>query len=92
MKAVWNSQVIAESDDTTVVESNHYFPEDSVNSEYLVKSEQSSFCPWKGTATYYSLLVDGKENQDAAWIYLEPKDAAKAIKGRMAFWKGVEVS
>lgn len=92
MKAIWNGQIIAESNDTVVVESNHYFPQDSVNQEFLVESQHSSFCPWKGTASYYSLLVEGKENQDAVWFYLEPKKLASEIKGRMAFWKGVEVS
>ena len=91
MKAIWNGQVIAESNETVVVESNHYFPPESVEQEFLVKSEHSSFCPWKGAASYYSLLIDGKKNDNAVWFYPEPKDAAKEIKGRMAFWKGVEV-
>lgn len=91
MKAIWNGAVIAESDDTVVVERNHYFPRDSVNSEFLVESEHSSMCPWKGTASYYSLQVDGDTNANAAWYYADPKDAASEIKGRVAFWRGVEV-
>lgn len=91
MKAIWNNEVIAESNDTVVVEGNHYFPESAVKKEYLHPSDTHTICPWKGTASYYSLVVDGKENQDAVWFYPEPKDAAKQIKGRVAFWKGVEV-
>jgi uncharacterized protein (DUF427 family) len=91
MKAIWNEQVIAESDETIVVENNHYFPKDAVREEYLKSSDTHSVCPWKGTASYYSLEVDGKTNKDAAWYYPEPKDAAKNIKGYVAFWKGVEV-
>lgn len=90
-KAIWNGTVIAESDDTVVVERNHYFPRESVRAELLMPSDTTSFCPWKGTASYYSLEVDGKTNADAVWYYPEPKDAAKEIKDRMAFWKGVEV-
>jgi uncharacterized protein (DUF427 family) len=92
MKAVWNGQVIAESDDIVKVEGNAYFPIDSVNKAYLKESSTHSVCPWKGTASYYSLHVGGKDNPDAAWYYPEPKDAAKEIKGRVAFWKGVAVS
>lgn len=91
MTATWNDQIIAESDDTIVVENNHYFPIESVNSEYLQESDTHSVCPWKGTASYYSLNVDGKTNKDAAWYYPNAKDAAKNIEGYMAFWKGVEV-
>ncbi len=91
MQAIWNGKVIAESDNTIVVEGNHYFPVESVESRYLIESEQNSFCPWKGRASYYSLLVDGKENPNAVWYYPEPKDAAKQIQGRLAFWNGVEV-
>ncbi|MEM1328153.1 MAG: DUF427 domain-containing protein [Bacteroidota bacterium] len=90
-KAIWNGQVIAESDDLVNVEGNYYFPEDSLNKEHFKASETSSVCPWKGTANYYSIEVDGKENKDAAWYYTTPKDAAKSIKDRVAFWKGVEV-
>ena len=92
MKAIWNGKVIAESDDTVVVENNHYFPLDSVDPAVLVDSTHTSFCPWKGTASYYSLRVDGASNENAAWYYAEPKDAAAEIKGRVAFWKGVVVS
>ncbi len=91
MKAIWNGQVIAESDDTVVIEGNHYFPADSVKKDFFNKSSTSTVCPWKGTASYYSLKVEGKENTDAAWYYAEPKEAAKVIKNRVAFWKGVEV-
>lgn len=91
MKAIWNGQVIAESDETVVVEGNHYFPKDAIKMDFFKSSSHSSICPWKGTASYYSLDVDGKENKDAAWFYQEPKEAAKEIKGRVAFWKGVEV-
>ena len=91
MTATWNNQTIAESDDTIVVENNHYFPIESVNSEFLQESETHSVCPWKGTASYYSLDVDGKTNKDAAWYYPNAKDAAKNIEGYVAFWKGVEV-
>ena len=92
MKAIWNGKIIAESDDTVVVENNHYFPLDSVDPAVLVDSAHTSFCPWKGTASYYSLRVDGASNENAAWYYAEPKDAAAEIKGRVAFWKGVEVT
>jgi len=91
MKALWNKQEIANSDETVVVEGNHYFPKDSVNMSLLVKSQHSSYCPWKGTASYYSIEVDGETNKDAAWFYPEPKQKAEDIKGYVAFWKGVEV-
>ncbi|MDP3295481.1 MAG: DUF427 domain-containing protein [Nevskia sp.] len=91
MKAIWNGQVIAESNDTVVVEGNHYFPVDSVNREYLADSATHTVCGWKGTASYYSLNVDGAANQDAVWYYPEPKAAAAEIQGRVAFWKGVKV-
>ena len=91
MKAVWNNQVIAQSDDTVVVENNHYFPKESVKTEYLKNSETHTTCPWKGVASYYTLFVDGNENPDAAWYYPEPKEAAAQIKDRIAFWKGVQV-
>jgi len=90
-KAMWNGQVIAESNDTVVVEGNHYFPADSIKREFYKESDLHSVCPWKGTASYYSLEVDGKENKDAAWYYPEVSELAKGIKGRVAFWKGVEV-
>ena len=91
MKAIWNGAVIAESDDTVVVEGNHYLPFVSVNPEYLKPSDTTTICPWKGTANYYTLSVGGQTNPDAAWYYAQPKDAAKQIRGRLAFWKGVEV-
>lgn len=91
MKATWNGTTIAESDHTEVVEGNHYFPADSVKREFFKPSETHSVCPWKGTASYYTLEVDGKTNPDAAWYYPEPKDAAKEITNHVAFWKGVTV-
>ena len=91
MKAIWNGKVIAESDDTVVVEGNHYFPEESINKEYFKDSSTNTVCPWKGTASYFSLNVDGGENLDAAWYYPEPSELAKQVKNRVAFWKGVEV-
>ena len=92
MKAIWNNQVIAESNETVVVENNHYFPEESIRKEYFKNSETHTTCPWKGVASYYHLEVDGKENRDAAWYYPEVSELAKAIKGRVAFWKGVEIT
>lgn len=92
MKAIWNNKVIAESNDTIVVEGNHYFPENSVEQEVLKESTHTSVCPWKGTARYYHLQVNGDLNRDAAWTYPEPKKEARKIKGRLAFWKGVEVT
>ena len=91
MKAIWNGKTIAESNDTVVVENNHYFPKESVNADYLTDSQTHTTCPWKGLASYYSLTVDGKTNPDAAWYYPEPKPAASQIKDRVAFWKGVQV-
>ena len=92
MKAIWNDTVIAESDDTVVVEGNHYFPMDSILCEYFKDSDTHTNCPWKGTASYFNLEVNGASNPDAAWFYPEPKDAAAEIKNRVAFWKGVNVS
>lgn len=92
MKALWNNTVIAESNDTIVVEGNHYFPRDSVHSSYLKPSATTSTCPWKGLAHYYSLEVDGEENPDAVWYYPDPKPAASEIKDYLAFWRGVTVS
>ena len=91
MKAIWNGQTIAESDNTVVVENNHYFPKESVKAEYLTDSSTHTTCPWKGLASYHSLTVDGKTNPDAAWYYPNPKPAADNIKGYIAFWKGVKV-
>ena len=89
--ATWNGTVLASSDDTVVVEGNHYFPRESVAEGVLVDSATTSVCPWKGTAGYASVVVDGATNTDAAWYYPEPKEAAKEIAGRVAFWKGVVV-
>jgi uncharacterized protein (DUF427 family) len=91
VRALWNDAVIAESDVTKVVEGNHYFPADSVRPELLVPSETTTVCPWKGTASYYTLSVNGKENPDAAWYYPAPKDAAAEIKDHVAFWRGVTI-
>ncbi len=91
MRAIWKGKVIADSDDTIVVENNHYFPPDSVNDELLIKSDTTSYCPWKGTAAYLNIEVDGDANKDAAWYYPEPKDAAKEIENYVAFWNGVEI-
>jgi uncharacterized protein (DUF427 family) len=90
-KAMWHGEVIAESNDTVTVEGNLYFPEDSVRREYVRPSATTSTCPWKGTARYYTVAVDGIENEDAAWYYPDPKPAAKQVKGRVAFWRGVEI-
>ncbi|KRE60196.1 DUF427 domain-containing protein [Nostocoides sp. Soil756] len=92
MKAIWNGTTIAESDDTVVVEGNHYFPRAAVRDDVVRPSTTTSVCPWKGTASYLSLEVDGQTNPDAAWFYPEPKDAAREITDRVAFWKGVEVT
>jgi uncharacterized protein (DUF427 family) len=89
---MWNGEVIAESDDTVVVEGNHYFPAASLRQDVLRPSSHSSVCPWKGTASYYDLEVGGQVNENAVWYYAEPKPAAAEITGRVAFWKGVEVS
>jgi uncharacterized protein (DUF427 family) len=89
--ASWNGTLIAQSDDIVVVEGNLYFPLQSVRRECLRDSETHTICPWKGTASYYDLVVDGSVNRDAVWYYPEPKDAAQQIRGRVAFWKGVEV-
>ncbi len=91
MKAIWNNTVIAESDETVVIENNHYFPVESTKKEFFKESNTHSTCPWKGVASYYSLEVEGKENPDAAWYYPEVSELAKSIKGMIAFWKGVTV-
>lgn len=91
MKATWKGAVLAESDDTVVVEGNHYFPADSINREHFRESETHTTCPWKGVASYYDVLAGDEVNADAAWYYPEPKDAAKEIKDRVAFWRGVRV-
>ena len=92
IRATFNGTVIAESDDTVVVEGNHYFPSDAVAGPYLEPSENHTTCPWKGLASYHDVVVDGERAPDAAWYYPEPKDAAKEIKDRVAFWKGVVVA
>ena len=92
MKAIWNGTVVAESDDTVVVEGNHYFPLASVNPASLSPSATTTVCSWKGTANYYTLKVGDSENPDAVWYYAEPKAAADNIRGRVAFWKGVKVA
>lgn len=92
MKAIWNGVVIAESDDTELVEGNHYFPASALKREYVSFSNTHTVCSWKGTASYYSLLVDGELNADAVWYYPDPKPAAQMVRDRVAFWKGVEVT
>ncbi|MGP0031572.1 MAG: DUF427 domain-containing protein [Acidimicrobiales bacterium] len=92
VRATWNSAVVAESDRTILVEGNQYFPAEEVAMERLEGSQSSTHCPWKGDASYYSIIVDGRRNDDAAWYYPEPYHAAQDIKGYVAFWKGVEVS
>ncbi|KRE85453.1 hypothetical protein ASG75_07625 [Rhodanobacter sp. Soil772] len=91
MRAMWNDTVLAESNDTVVVEGNHYFPADSLRREHFRDSGHHSVCPWKGTASYYDLVVGDAINPQAAWYYPQPKDAAAQVKGRVAFWHGVEV-
>jgi uncharacterized protein (DUF427 family) len=91
-KAVWNGATLAQSDDTVVVEGNHYFPPGAVNRDHLIDSATHTTCPWKGEASYYSVVVDGRRNDDAAWYYPQPKPAAAQIKDHVAFWRGVEVT
>lgn len=91
MKAIWNNQIIAESQETVVIENNHYFPHDSIKKDFFKPSKTHSTCPWKGEASYYNLEVDGEQNADAAWFYPEVSELAKGIKNKVAFWKGVEV-
>ena len=92
MKAMWNDALLAESGHTVVVEGNHYFPPDSIKNEHFRKSETHTTCPWKGEASYYDVVVKGQVNKDAAWFYPAPKDAAKEIKGYVAFWRGVQIT
>lgn len=92
MRAIWKNTVIAESDDTVVVEGNHYFPAGSIRREHIRASDHQSVCPWKGTASYYDVVVDGEVNANAAWYYPTPKEAARQITDRVAFWRGVEVT
>ncbi|BAO76013.1 DUF427 domain-containing protein [Winogradskyella sp. PG-2] len=91
MKAIWNNQIIAESNDTIVIEGNHYFPHDSINKEFFKPSETHTVCSWKGTASYYTISIDGKQNTDAAWFYPEVSELAKGIKNYVAFWRGVQI-
>lgn len=91
MKAIWNNRVIAESNATVVVEGNHYFPADALKPEHFLAAATTTVCGWKGTANYYDIVVDGKTNAGAAWYYADPKPAAAEIKGRVAFWRGVQV-
>ncbi len=90
-QAIWNGVILAQSDDTVVVEGNHYFPPESIDRQFFKPSDHTSVCPWKGEAGYYHVEADGVTNADAAWYYGDPKPAAAEIKGRIAFWKGVEV-
>ena len=90
-RAIWNGQVLAESDDTVVVEGNHYFPREALNKEFFAPSDHTTYCGWKGEARYYHVFADGQTNHDAAWYYPEPQPAAAAIRDRVAFWKGVQV-
>ena len=91
MKAVWNGAVIAESGETVVVEHSHYFPPESIKKEYFKETDHQTVCPWKGTANYYSVVVEGETNENAAWYYPETKEAANNIRGYVAFWNGVDV-
>ena len=91
MRAIWNGKIIAQSDDTVVVEGNHYFPRDAITEQYFEASDHHTVCGWKGVASYWSIVVDGKRNENAAWYYPDPKPAAERIAGRVAFWRGVEV-
>ena len=90
-RAIWNGTTIAESEDTVMVEGNHYFPMDAVKDEFLTESPSTSRCPWKGTASYFDVVVDGETNKGAAWVYHDPKAAATDIRGHVAFWRGVTV-
>jgi uncharacterized protein (DUF427 family) len=91
VEAIWNDQVIAHSDDTVVVEGNHYFPRDDVDTSVLERTRTTTECPWKGTAHYYTIEIDGECNEDAAWYYPSPKAAAEQVRDRIAFWRGVEI-
>ena len=91
IKAIWNGQVIAESNNTVIVEGNHYFPPESIKKEFFSESKTTSTCPWKGFANYFDIEVDGEKNSGAAWYYRNPSEKAKEIKDHVAFWKGVKV-
>ena len=92
MRATWNDTLIAQSDDTVIVEGNHYFPESAIKAEYFSKSETHTHCPWKGDASYYDVVIGDQTNRDAAWYYPAPKEAATQIQGRIAFWRGVVIA
>jgi uncharacterized protein (DUF427 family) len=92
MKAIWKDTVIAESDKTILIEGNHYFPPEAIKKEFFSPTDTHTVCPWKGTASYYSIVIDGEENKDAAWYYPETKHAAAGIRGYVAFWRGVKVT
>jgi uncharacterized protein (DUF427 family) len=92
MKAVWRNTILAESDETIVVEGNHYFPPESIHDEFFHTSSTKTMCAWKGVASYYDLLVNGATNKDAAWYYAHPSDAALQIKNYVAFWRGVQIT
>lgn len=91
MKAIWKNKIVAESDNTVVLEGNHYFPEECLIKEYFFDSNTTTNCPWKGEASYYNIELEGETNKDAAWYYSAPSELAKQINGRVAFWKGVEI-
>lgn len=91
MKAIWNDKIIAESNETILIEGNHYFPPAALTNDNFISSDTHTTCPWKGQASYFSIEVNGEINKDAAWYYPEPKPAARAIKGYIAFWRGVKV-
>ena len=92
MKAIWRDTVIAESNETVVVENNHYFPPNSIKEEHFEKNPNTSVCPWKGTANYYDVVVNGERNADAAWYYATPSKEAENIKGYLGFWRGVKIT
>jgi len=92
MKAIWKETVIAQSDKTIVVEGNHYFPADSIRREFFIESDHQTTCPWKGVASYFDIVFNGERNENAAWYYTEPKEAAKEIKNYVAFWRGVKIT
>jgi uncharacterized protein (DUF427 family) len=91
MKAIWNGQIIAESDDTVVIDNNHYFPQDSLNMDFFSGSDYTTVCGWKGLANYYTVTVNGADNKDSAWYYASPKPKAQSIENRVAFWRGIKV-
>ena len=90
-KAIWNGKVIAQSNETVIIEGNHYFPRESIEAKFFSESDTQTICPWKGAASYFDVTVDGDENSDAAWYYANPSEAASVIKGYVAFWRGVQV-